>query len=96
MAEDLAAWGAPAELQARFDGYDEDDLFAVDPRGWDTLLLFLAVRTQWVCAPSGRVMGLNYPGVDVVIRRLRLNVTPQQFTHLQTMERAALREINDD
>lgn len=92
MAEDLTAWGAPAELQAEFAEAD-DDYFPLDPRNARTVRLFLAVRTQWVVGPAGGVIGLNYSGVDVAIRRLNLKVDAGEFARLQVMERAVVSAI---
>ncbi len=98
MADDLAAWNAPPEIQAAF-AEDDNDYFSVDPRNWDTLLLFMAVNTQWIPAPAGGAIGLNYAGVDVAIKRLKIKTTPTQFALIQKMERAAvkaMREAIDD
>lgn len=71
-------------------------MFDVWPENWDTVQLFLACRTQWRIAAMGGVIGLDYTGVDVVIKRLGLDVTPDMFAGLQTMERAAAAELNRD
>lgn len=59
---------------------------------WDIVMAFLACSTQWNHAGmTGVRTGLNYPGVDVV---LRLTVPDERraevFQGIQTMERAAL------
>ena len=54
------------------------------------MLAFLACETQWrfaVGMGGATRLGLDYPSVDVALRRLDLDHT---FADLQIMERAAL------
>lgn len=54
--------------------------------------LFQAVSTQWMCGPDGAT-GLNYEGVQVVMRMRRIKRQDEQrlFSEIQVMERATLR-----
>ena len=54
--------------------------------------LFIAVSTQWIVGANGAV-GLNYPGVEVVMRKWRIRRKDEQrlFSDIQAMERATLR-----
>ena len=56
-----------------------------------TYNLWLACQTQWVRDMQGRC-GLNYQGVEVVMRRMRLRgeAADRHFFSLQTMEIAAI------
>jgi hypothetical protein len=55
---------------------------------WD---LFQAVSTQWVVGMGGAV-GLNYQGVEVVMRKRRIKRADEckLFADIQVMERATL------
>lgn len=73
-----------------------DAAFAVWPENWDVVRLFLKCETQWAFLPSGRIRGLDYPGVDVVMRRNR-KLAPDRdaaFEQLQVMEFAARGVLN--
>lgn len=71
---------------------DAPDAFEVMPANWAALGAWLACETQWTTAGGGMAgliwLGLNYAGVDVVLRRLGLQ--DDVFVDLQVMERAAL------
>ena len=83
MAADFALLGAtvPA-LPAQ-----AEEGFAIWPENWPSLCAFLACETQWRIGPAGW-MGLDYPAVDVVLRRLKFD--DAVFADLQDMEREAL------
>lgn len=74
-----------------------DDVFEIWDTNWDALQLFLLVGTQWrILAVAGMGggsvirLGLDYSGVDVVMRRRRiLDENGQLFADLQVMEHAA-------
>ena len=68
----------------------EPETCEVWPENWPTLLLFLAVSSQWRYAGMGQAVGLDYTAVDVTIRYRQMEVTPQMFEDLQAMERGAL------
>ena len=70
--------------------------FHVWPENWAAALLFLKCETQWRLAPNGRFIGLDYAGVDVVMRRNpKLVVDPDiAFEQLQVMELAARGVLN--
>lgn len=68
-----------------------DGPFLVWECNWETVMAFMACQTQWVRNWRGGFDGLNYTGVDVVIRRRKLKEDPDEvFARLQVMERAAL------
>lgn len=56
--------------------------------------VFFAVATQWRTQPMGGLLGLDYGAVDVCLRRLGLEVTPEEWRGLQVMERAAVGAAN--
>lgn len=55
----------------------------------------MQVRTQWIPAPGGGVLGLNYPGVHIALQALQTDVTPDLWSGLQVMEMAALDKLNE-
>lgn len=66
-----------------------EQFFFVWPENESVVRLFLAVRTQWMSNHNG-LTGLNYVAVEVVIKRLRLRISPVEFDGLQAMEDAVL------
>ncbi|PZO64625.1 MAG: hypothetical protein DI498_10995 [Paracoccus denitrificans] len=59
----------------------------------DTIKAWLASSTQWRVVAGAQALiwlGLDYVGVDVVLRRLKLNDPDEVFTDLQLMEDEAL------
>lgn len=88
-ADELGALGAPAEVIEASEAAKEERAFLVLPENWDACRLFLSVQTQWRYAGmDGRCTGLDYAGVEVVRRSLR--VSKETFQRLQIMERCAL------
>jgi hypothetical protein len=80
------------------DQVDEEagDAFEVWDCNWQSLECFLALETQWNTSAGNGVMvktGLNYPAVDVVMRRM--NAKRRVFADLRHMERAALIIFNE-
>lgn len=63
------------------------------PENWPVVEAFLRCQTQWVHAGMGGVVGMNYVGVEIVLKHY--NVTdPEVFSGLQVMELAALKVMN--
>ncbi|MBC9246744.1 DUF1799 domain-containing protein [Paracoccus sp. 11-3] len=59
----------------------------------DAIAAWLAVETQWrvVVAPAALIwLGLDYPAVDVVLRRTQFADPDAVFRDLQVMEGSAL------
>jgi len=93
--DELESQGAPPEVLEQFEAQRDSEEFEVLEENMPTVDLFVAVCTQWRAAPFGGWLGLDYPAVDVVLRRRALHVTPEQFSGLQVMEHAALDVLND-
>lgn len=74
---------------------EENNSVDVWAENWPAMIAFLALATQWRVAlgVGGMIwLGLDYPGVDVVMRRLG---TPDSaFADIQSMEAAALPVLN--
>ena len=71
--------------------------FAIWQDNVATLEVFLACRSQWrILAGFGCVvyLGLDYPGVEVVMRRLNVSDNKTMFNDIQHMEWAALAVFN--
>jgi len=83
----LAAFGLAAVNGA---GGELEDLY-LWPDNVITWNLFQAVSTQWIVGAAGAV-GLNYPGVEMVMRNWRISRNDAQrvFSEIQAMERATL------
>lgn len=68
-----------------------EEVIEIMPENWDSLSAWLACQTQWRTIVAGTavlMLGLDLPGVDVVLRRLEFPDTV--FEDLLVMERAAL------
>ena len=69
--------------------------FDVLPENWNAVMLFLDCISQWNTSPNGRVLGLRYDCVDVVIKRGGYEpLCPDDWGRLQTLERVAAHELN--
>lgn len=90
-ADDLAAFGAPAEIIGL--GTEPDDL-EIWPENVEVVMLFLRLQTQWVVGGMGGAIGLNYQSVAVVMDILGIEGKAAALDGLQVMERAALAVIN--
>jgi len=89
-ADDLDSMGIGGEVRDAVEEDDAPDLFAVWPENRSTVDLFTnACRTQWSVGFEG-VIGMNYAGVDVVLRMQRVKRQARVFSDIQVMERAAL------
>lgn len=89
MRRQFAALGVAVDPDDDEDEGSED--VAVWAINWRTVLAFLACETCWRVAVglSGMTrLGLDYPGVDVVLRRRGYDDV--DFADLQLMEQAAL------
>ncbi len=74
----------------------DDDMFDVLSTNWDSFCAFLDCATQWriLGGLAGLSwLGLDYAGVDVVLRRR--GYADKVFADLQLMERAALEVIRE-
>lgn len=80
-------------VQVAADALRDDGTFEVALANADTIRAWLACATQWrVLAGAGAAiwLGLDYAGVDVVLRRLGLADPDAVFADLQLMEGEAL------
>lgn len=68
--------------------------FAVLPENWPALQVFLACSTQWRVSPAGRLIGLDYPAVESVMRLHRLRDRTRLFGEVQVIETGALSALN--
>lgn len=86
----------PGQAKARPDDYE------VLPEGWPSWQVFVASQTQWRIVAGGFgkpcYVGLDYPGVEVVMRRGAVPRHEQNevFALVQIMEREALQILNRD
>ncbi|MEW6314128.1 MAG: DUF1799 domain-containing protein [Pseudomonadota bacterium] len=101
LAAELIAWGVPEDEAVRSaaeqleTGADvAPECFEVWPENETALTVFLACETQWRFGVMGGVLGLDYAAVESVLRLMKIEAMPQLFGDLQSMERAALEELN--
>jgi hypothetical protein len=74
----------------------EADAVEIWDVNWESLQAFLGCQTQWRLAlgfGAAVWLGLDYSGVDVLLRRRGLS--DQVFEDLKTMEAEALRTFNE-
>lgn len=65
-----------------------DEVFYLWPEAAEEFSVWLRCQTQWFVDSMGARIGLNYPGVEVVIRRRghRGKAADAMFDYIQTME----------
>lgn len=93
MDDELAADFAVLGVQVAAETAQDDEDFEVMLANADTLRAWLASATQWRAAVglAGMIwLGLDYAGVEVVLRRLGLSDPDAVFVDLQLMEEEAL------
>lgn len=73
---------------------DEEDLFAVWPQNKRALDAFMAVRRQWKYGPMGGVLGLDYQGVEAVLRMRKIKIDAELLDDLAIMEGGAMEVLN--
>lgn len=83
------------------DGYEpeesEPELFPVEHENWNAVMAFQGLFSQWNVSGTGHVIGLNYPGVESMMRlnRVPTALRAELFADLQIMERAALQVFRE-
>lgn len=88
MFADAEKFGIPQEM---FDQLVNEEVdFEVYEDNWESLELFLRLRTQWVTMPFGGLRGLDYAGLNAVLQMLKVSDTGRAFSDMQIMESAAL------
>lgn len=92
MERSLEAFGLPPDA---FGEAGEPEVCEVWEENGPVLELFLACATQWrMDGMSGTVLGLDYPGVEALLRLRKVRDRAAVFADLQVMERAALEVLN--
>ena len=99
----MAAAGAPPDVIERTlarESEAEHDVLEIWPEHWNTVMVFLALSTQWkreIPAMSGTMIwhGLDYAAIEPVIRLMGFwKERAEIFSGLQIMEHAALQALN--
>lgn len=92
----MRAMGAPEEVieKALRSAEPQEEVFDVWEENWKSVLFFLACATQWNVAGMGGYTGMNYPGIESVMRIRRIKDRAALFEDLQVMEFAALEVLN--
>ncbi len=90
MEADLQAFGAPPEVLAAWADAQSPEAMIVYPGNHDTVRLFLRLQSQWRHTPSGRLAGLDYGAVRVLMDSLGRWPDDSLLQDIQTMEYAAV------
>ena len=73
-----------------------DPWFEVDPDNWPVVMLFCDCVTQWRRGAMGEFLGLDYPGVQIVMGyQIPRKKHAETFASIQWMERAAMAVMNE-
>lgn len=92
-ADDLAAFGAPAEMVNA--ATKADDSFEVFEENKRPVVMFLKLQTQWAIT-NGAFVGLNYQSVEFLFKIHAVDAADAAdlMDDLQAMEAAALQILN--
>ena len=84
------------EVGAAGDDEDDDDADAFElwPENEHALKCFMLVRRQWRIGPMGGVLGLDYPGVQAVLRMRKIRIDADLLDDLAAMEAGAMDVLN--
>lgn len=95
MLADLIAHNAPRHI---IEGYmarrEAEKYYEILEENLPVLRLFLRLQTQWRTGGMGGFLGLDYNVLPIVAGALGLELTEEMLDGLQTMEYAALAELN--
>lgn len=91
---DSDALGLPDDESAAAVEQVEDELFGVWPENDKALHAFLVCRRQWRVGPMGGVLGLDYAGIESLLRMNRIEISPELLADLDVMEGAAMDVLN--
>lgn len=81
----------PPEMAAMIDADADFDLW---PDNDESFTIFTSIQTQWRVGMSGAT-GFDYPGVASAVQMMGQTMTPELFSDIQIMERAALDAMRD-
>jgi hypothetical protein len=88
--DDLAAFGLPASAAKSF----EDDACKVWPCNWKTVMLFVALQTQWRTGMGGAT-GLDYAAIPPTAKLSGIKLNQERFAGLRVMEQEALKVMGE-
>lgn len=95
MIAGLLAANAPQEVIDRVtcdpDEEVQDDC-EVWPENWPSVMLFLALGTQWTVSPHGKVIGIHYPSITSAmdLKNISKPRRASMFDDIRLMEETAL------
>lgn len=79
----------PPEIAAAIEADADFDLW---PENEPSFTLFTNIQTQWRVGMNG-ASGLDYHGVGAAVQMMGKTMTPELFSDIQIMERAALKAM---
>ena len=86
-----------ADLDARSEAW-EKEAFGIWPQNWPIVTAFTTASSQWRVVGLGEVglhwIGLDYAGVRAGLDLAGIALTPDEWTGLRVMERAAAEALN--
>lgn len=96
VAKDMAAMGVqgfapPAWMTEEAQAEDCD--FDVLPENFEAAIVFLACSTQWQRNEKGRLVGIRYEALRIVLELHKVADPSDVFGRVQVMESAALKEF---
>lgn len=100
MIDGLVAVKAPQEVidaaKCNYIGEDSDDC-EVWEENWLSVMLFLAVSTQWIISPFGGYIGINYTALQSTMSMIGIKKKKRasMFDDVRIMESAALEVLRD-
>jgi hypothetical protein len=80
------------ELKERLREQEQD--VAVWPENWPAVQVWVRAQTQWRMGMGG-VTGMDYSGVEMVMRQMKIEDAPDCFGRIQVLEAATLKIIED-
>lgn len=92
-AEDLAAFGAPAEMVESAKPDPDQHFFGVWEENAGSLMMFMRMQTQWNVV-NGCFLGLNYASAAFLFKIHGVENASELMDDLQAMELAALQVLN--
>jgi hypothetical protein len=92
-ADDLAAFGAPAEMIDAATPDPGAELFGVWEENAGVVVMFMRMQTQWNVT-NGAFLGLHYPSAEFLIKIHGVEDASAMMDDLQAMELAALQVLN--
>ena len=87
LIQDMEVMGAQPEMIRAVQGQLTQEGFDIWPDNWSAWCAFMAVSSQWLLAPSGRPIGLNYACVQAGLNLAKIELSQDDFFKLRIIEK---------